>query len=210
MNREPHGECISAAELLEKIFPPVTAGELVAKGECWPTCLVAACEVEDCGCPCNGAYHGALLGVEVECDSWLSHESWWVKAGYPTFLLDREIPTIRRRGQPSIVDPEFGKIRVQKVGGRYEGTWDIDIRPSFAEPTPPRLSDVDQEHIAELGRALLRANRARITSVSCDLVCIYGCRTALDAKAFLFIAMELFMGNVDGWINTMDVFCVNS
>jgi hypothetical protein len=190
----------TAPELLAAEFPArTTARELIASGECWAQCLLALTEDDKCDCPCGGSYHGVIADVKVEKRP--SVDGWWSRAGYSEWFLSTHVPTLdSRRGVPVRLawDPDFGSFGVWRQGSRWEGTFDL-ARPRF-------LDDRMKVALTEVGCLLLRSGRARHVCVAKDIVLIYGARSAFDAKAFLFIAIELLCENFDGYRNVLQRF----
>ena len=59
-------DMIRTGEQLDAMdFPPLTAADLLAEDACSPRCLLARGRDSACTCPCNGEFHGVLLGVTV-------------------------------------------------------------------------------------------------------------------------------------------------
>lgn len=173
------------------------AGDLVAQGDCSPSCLLALGEeIAKCSCRCGGKYHGALADVSVP-----DNAPWWCRCsqgGWSDDLL-ASLPVARPIRLHSAETNSAGWCGIEKRGNH-----------AYAVIADVHRSNYWPDHEATLMNrftmALLKNGRAQNTGLlPASWFSVGGLRNLVEARMVLAVLTELWHGNPCAAVRAIEV-----
>lgn len=186
----------------------LTAGHLVAIGECSAACLVACGDDSGkCSCRCGGRFHGALVDVRVAD----TPQSWWKLAGNVGWseMMLSSLPVAHTIAQQNRIyrrsrerDEAFGVV--ESHGKRWDVVWDgITMSSRSPESTWPRR---ESRLLNRFVDALLVGHRISFGGYApCERLSLGAFKTLFEARVVLAVIGECYVGNPCGVVRAIEV-----